>query len=62
MINWYDTINRFYNRTPKLWTIEMVGDAVKAGKLTPEQYKEITGETYYTELPEVSPSDSETSQ
>lgn len=45
-MNWYETIKRYYNRTPQLWTKEMVGDAVKAGKITDVQYKEITDEEY----------------
>lgn len=72
---WFDRINRFYNTISpvtgeRLWTIEMVQDAVRmnritpkeyfiitqdkeylktlviAGTITPEQYKEITGEDY----------------
>lgn len=43
-MNWFETIKRYYNRTPQLWTKLMVGDAVKAGKITAAQYKEITGE------------------
>jgi hypothetical protein len=48
MINFpdFDAINGWYKSTPKLWTIEMVGDAVKCGNITTEQYKEITGEDY----------------
>ena len=33
----------------KLWTKEMIADAVKSGDLTKEQYKEITGEEYIAE-------------
>ena len=29
-----------------LWSVEMVADAVKKGKLSPEDYQEITGEDY----------------
>jgi uncharacterized XkdX family phage protein len=42
-MNWFDMIKRWY---PKYWTKEMVGDAVKAEKITMEQYKEIVGEPY----------------
>lgn len=42
-MDWFALIKRFY---PKYWTKEMVGDAVKAEKITPEQYEEIVGEPY----------------
>lgn len=42
-MNWFDMISRFY---PKYWTKEMVGDAVKAEKITAEEYKQITGDVY----------------
>ncbi|MFJ7407055.1 MULTISPECIES: XkdX family protein [unclassified Lysinibacillus] len=45
-MDWLKMINGFY---PKYWTKEMVGDAVVAGKLTAEQYKEITGDKYSSE-------------
>ena len=45
-MNWYATIKRYYDRKPQLWTKSMVGDAVVAGKITDEQYKEITGDDY----------------
>lgn len=44
MFDWYATIKRFYDRG--LWTQQMVGDAVFAGKITEKQYTEITGEEY----------------
>lgn len=44
-------IKRYYDLG--LWTKKMVGDGVYAGKITAEQYKEITGEEY--EAPEVAP-------
>ena len=31
---------------PKLWNIERLHALVAAGKLTPEEYQQITGETY----------------
>ncbi len=40
----YDTIKRNYDR--KLWTKRMVRIAVKKGVITPEEYREITGEKY----------------
>lgn len=45
-MNWYATIKRYYDRG--YWTKEMVGDGVKAEKITEEQYKEITGDDYVT--------------
>ena len=57
-MDWYKTIKRFYDQ--KLWTIEQVGAGVYAGKITTEQYQQITGEVY--QQPEVSPFNSETSQ
>ncbi|WP_240684396.1 XkdX family protein [Bacillus infantis] len=42
-MNWYELIKRYY---PKYWTISMVGDGVKAEKITEDQYKEITGQDY----------------
>ena len=44
-MDWLKMINGFY---PKYWTKEMVGDAVEAGKITAEQYKEVTGDKYST--------------
>lgn len=40
----YETIKRNYER--KLWSKAMVGTAVKKGVITPEEYKEITGEEF----------------
>lgn len=52
-MSWFDRINRFYNTLnpitgERLWTKEMVADGVVAGKITVEQYYEITGEEYAT--------------
>lgn len=44
MLNWFVMIKRFYDK--KFWTKEMVGDAVKAEKITAEEYKQITGDVY----------------
>lgn len=40
----FDTIKRNYER--KLWSKVQVKVAVKKGVITPEQYREITGEKY----------------
>ena len=40
----FDIIKKNYERG--LWTKQMVAIAVKKGVITPEQYKEITGEDY----------------
>ena len=40
---WFTKIKTFYQRG--LWTLQQVADAVTAGKITVEQYTEITGET-----------------
>ena len=39
----FETIKRNYNR--KLWSKAMVKTAVKKGVITPEQYRQITGES-----------------
>lgn len=44
MIDWYSRIKSFYDRGT--WTKEMVYNTVAAGRITPEQYEEITGEPY----------------
>lgn len=41
--DYYDTTNTQGNR---LWTKQMVHDAVGKGKITPDEYKVITGEDY----------------
>lgn len=40
----YETIKRNYDR--KLWNAKMVALAVKKGVISPEQYREITGQAY----------------
>lgn len=40
----YEKIKRWYDLG--VWNAKKVHDAVKAGKITPEQYKEITGREY----------------
>jgi uncharacterized XkdX family phage protein len=42
----YEKIKGYYD--DKLWTKEQVSKAVEFKKITPEQYKEITGEDYTT--------------
>lgn len=44
-MNWYETLKKYY---PKHWDKAMVADAVATNNITPEQYKEITGEEYIT--------------
>ena len=43
-MSWYDKVKQYYDWG--LWTAEMVRNAVVKGKITPEQYKEITGLEY----------------
>lgn len=43
----FKKIKRWYQQG--LWTKHMVAQAVEKGVLTPEQYKEITGEPYTEE-------------
>lgn len=38
-----EKIKKWY---PKLWTIDMVKEAVKKGVITADDFKEITGEDY----------------
>ena len=39
----FEKIKKWY---PTKWNKKMVHDAVGKGKITPEQYEEITGEAY----------------
>lgn len=48
-MNWYANIKTFYEKN--LWTKAQVWDAVNKGKITEEQYTEITGESYPVERP-----------
>ncbi len=41
----FERINKWYN-VLKIWTKDMVKDAVVKGAITKEQYAEITGEDY----------------
>ncbi|MED1419009.1 XkdX family protein [Bacillus smithii] len=49
MLDWYASIKLYYEHD--LWTKGRVWDAVSKGKITPEQYTEITGDQYPTERP-----------
>lgn len=40
----FDRIKQYYD--DGLWSAEMVHNAVKKGKITPEEYELITGEKY----------------
>ena len=44
MIEWFEKIKLYYEMG--LWDINRVKDAVVKGKITAEQYEEITGEEY----------------
>lgn len=43
-MEWFKSIQRWHKMN--IWTKEMVGDAVVAGKITVEQYKAITDDEY----------------
>lgn len=43
-MDWMKLITLFYKTSS--WTKTQVGDAVRLGKITADQYKEITGEDY----------------
>ena len=43
MIDYYDMAKRNY---PDNWNLEMMRRYVQRGKITPEQYEEITGDAY----------------
>ena len=45
-MNWFKMIDGWYNREVKLWTIDMVADAVVAKKITEEEFFKITKVTY----------------
>jgi hypothetical protein len=40
---WYETIKGYY---PTFWKLSMVKNAVVKGRITKEEYEEITGEQY----------------
>nr|MDH3163246.1 XkdX family protein [Bacillus licheniformis] len=48
-IDWYTYIKGFYE--DGLWTKKQVHDVVVAGRITPEQYEEITGDPYDPDSP-----------
>ncbi len=43
-MNWFEKIKLYYEMG--LWDINRVKGAVKMGKITAEQFKEITGQDY----------------
>lgn len=43
MFDWCEKIKHWY---PALWNLQMVKDAVVKGKITSEQFKDITGQPY----------------
>lgn len=43
MMSVFDKAKKYY---PTLWPIERLRTLVEAGKLTPAEYREITGEEY----------------
>lgn len=44
MKNWFEDIKKYY--AAGFWNDAMVKNAVAKGKITADQYKEITGEPY----------------
>lgn len=40
----YEMAKYYFNRTPRLWDKSRLKALVQAGRLTVEEYKEITGE------------------
>ncbi|MDY3233210.1 MAG: XkdX family protein [Erysipelotrichaceae bacterium] len=46
-MNFAEKIKYWYST--KMWNLQKVKDAVKKGKITAEQYKDITGEEYEDE-------------
>ncbi|MGG1042585.1 XkdX family protein [Bacillus velezensis] len=49
MIDWFMYIKGFYETGR--WTKKQVYDVVAVGRITPEQYEEITGEPYDPNTP-----------
>lgn len=43
-MNWYPLIKSYYDR--KYYSVDQVKVFVETGKITPEQFQTITGETY----------------
>lgn len=43
-INWLEKLTDYYSKG--YWTKSMIGDAVKKGKISEEEFKQITGEDY----------------
>ena len=46
-MNWFETIRKYYEKKDRngnrMWTEEMVHNAVLKGKITEEEYREIVG-------------------
>ena len=46
----FDKVNKFYNTIKpdgsRMWSLQMVKNAVVKGWITPEEFTEITGEVY----------------
>ena len=49
-MNWFERIKEYYS--DGRWPIAWVRNAVKKGKITADQYKEITGDDYPDEAAE----------
>ena len=47
-MKWVEKVQRFYDRG--LWNKKMVADAVVKGKITPEEFEQITGDKYSAEI------------
>lgn len=52
MSEWYNNIYAWFNSTPQKWNIDRVWNAVGKGKITAEEYLEITGYIYPAKGPE----------
>lgn len=48
-MDWFSRIKYFYDEG--LWTKKQVHDTVGAGRITPAQYEEITGDPYDVNTP-----------
>ncbi|UTL73916.1 XkdX family protein [Bacillus halotolerans] len=48
-MDWFSSIKYFYDKG--LWTKKQVHDVVAVGRITPEQYEEITGDPYDPDNP-----------
>lgn len=48
-MDWFSSIKYFYDKG--LWTKKQVHDVVAVGRITPEQYEDITGDPYVADAP-----------